>query len=479
MCRALYSVVQSSVMVSSWMRLTCRAFSRAIAAKSASASSNFKSRASNPSGPMQLINSMTPKHVSRNFTGTATIDCVSVLVFSSTCEKNRVSLAVSGTTTVSPCAATQPAIPCPIFTRTSFSACEAVPTASSKYNSCFASSSNSNDQLSGRRNSSIFSMIVRSTWSSCSDEVSAFPSSWKTATSPASRRSEGSPGLRRRSTFGNCLVSSTLDSPIPFSFGGRANVRIHDSVRSFGLPAFHRQYRRAVKTEATCPWYRRCYLAIHAWSVQMHPQSFLADFRSICFLFMGLTPHPRDTYSASWQDFMPTAGGAFPACGTADSAKIEDRYHEMAKGTFGERLKRERELREVSLNEIATATRIAPKFLEALENEQWNKLPGGVFGHGFVRSIARYLGLNEEDLLSEYDLARAEAAAPAEPKPEDRIPSPPKWIPAAAVLLLVAVLAGLFFGGRYAWRIYSARRGAKKSTAVGGVPAAAESKTFA
>ncbi len=105
----------------------------------------------------------------------------------------------------------------------------------------------------------------------------------------------------------------------------------------------------------------------------------------------------------------------------------------MAKGTFGERLKRERELREVSLNEIASATRIAAKFLEALENEQWNKLPGGVFGHGFVRSIARYLGLNEEDLLSEYDMARSEASAPAASKPEQRIPSPPKWIPAVAV----------------------------------------------
>jgi cytoskeleton protein RodZ len=151
----------------------------------------------------------------------------------------------------------------------------------------------------------------------------------------------------------------------------------------------------------------------------------------------------------------------------------------MAKGMFGERLKRERELREVSLNEIATATRIAPKFLEALENEQWNKLPGGVFGHGFVRSIARYLGLNEEDLLSEYDLARAEAEMPAEPKPEERIPSPPKWVPAVAVLLLVAALVGLFFGGRYAWRTYLARRGAKKSTAVVGVPAAAESTTSA
>ena len=140
----------------------------------------------------------------------------------------------------------------------------------------------------------------------------------------------------------------------------------------------------------------------------------------------------------------------------------------MAKGTFGERLKRERELREVSLNEIAAATRIAPKFLEALENEQWNKLPGGVFGHGFVRSIARYLGLNEEDLLSEYDMALGEAAAPVNQKPEERIPSPPKWIPVAAVLLLVAALVGLVFGGRYAWRIFAARRAAKKSSAVVG-----------
>ena len=142
----------------------------------------------------------------------------------------------------------------------------------------------------------------------------------------------------------------------------------------------------------------------------------------------------------------------------------------MAKGTFGERLKRERELREVSLNEIATATRIAPKFLEALENEQWNKLPGGVFGHGFVRSIARYLGLNEEDLLSEYDMALGEAAAPVNQKPEERIPSPPKWIPVAAVLLLVAALVGLVFGGRYAWRIFAARRAAKKSSALASTP---------
>ena len=43
----------------------------------------------------------------------------------------------------------------------------------------------------------------------------------------------------------------------------------------------------------------------------------------------------------------------------------------MARGTFGERLKRERELREVTLDEITSATRIGSRFLEALENEDW------------------------------------------------------------------------------------------------------------
>src|SRR5262245_33654272 len=126
----------------------------------------------------------------------------------------------------------------------------------------------------------------------------------------------------------------------------------------------------------------------------------------------------------------------------------------MAKGTFGERLKRERELREVSLEEVAKGTRIAERFLEALEHEQWEKLPGGVFGRGFVRSIARYLGLSEENLLSEYDLARGESASPALQKPEERIPSPPRWMPAIAAGALVALLAALLIGGRYAWKAY-------------------------
>lgn len=76
----------------------------------------------------------------------------------------------------------------------------------------------------------------------------------------------------------------------------------------------------------------------------------------------------------------------------------------MPSTPFGEHLKRERELRGVTLEEVAAATRISPRFLEAIENEQWDRLPGGAFNRGFIRSVARYLGLDEENMVAEYAL---------------------------------------------------------------------------
>ena len=135
----------------------------------------------------------------------------------------------------------------------------------------------------------------------------------------------------------------------------------------------------------------------------------------------------------------------------------------MARGNFGERLKRERELREVTLEEITSATRISGRFLQALENEDWEKLPGGVFNRGFVRSVARYLGLDEEVIIGEYDLAHGPQVPPAGEHPEERIPSPPRWLPAAVVLGALALLAGLIVGGIHAWRYFAARRAVKHS----------------
>jgi cytoskeleton protein RodZ len=146
----------------------------------------------------------------------------------------------------------------------------------------------------------------------------------------------------------------------------------------------------------------------------------------------------------------------------------------MARGNFGERLKRERELREVPLEEITQATRIGSRFLEALENEEWDKLPGGVFNRGFVRSIAHYLGLDEEAFLAEYDLAHtAHAEQQAQKhalKIEDRIPPTPVWIPVALVLGVLLLLAAIIFGGIYGWRRF-VRRSAPKPAALIAAPA--------
>jgi len=137
----------------------------------------------------------------------------------------------------------------------------------------------------------------------------------------------------------------------------------------------------------------------------------------------------------------------------------------MAKGNFGERLKRERELREVSLEEITTATRIGPHFLEALENEEWSKLPGGVFNRGFVRSIARYLGLDEEALLAEYDVAYNEQVPPRPEPPGEGIPSPQRWVPVALGVALLVLLAALVIGGIYGLRYLASRRARKAAMA--------------
>jgi transcriptional regulator with XRE-family HTH domain len=152
----------------------------------------------------------------------------------------------------------------------------------------------------------------------------------------------------------------------------------------------------------------------------------------------------------------------------ADRLKATDRG--MARGNFGERLKRERELREVTLEEITQATRIGSRFLEALENEDWDRLPGGVFNRGFVRSIAHYLGLDEEAFLAEYDLAHSAHADQRVQKQaqkiEERIPQTPFWIPVALVAGILLLATAIIFGGIYGWRRYLRHSAPKRASGI-------------
>src|SRR5438128_10954640 len=107
-------------------------------------------------------------------------------------------------------------------------------------------------------------------------------------------------------------------------------------------------------------------------------------------------------------------------------------YAELA--SFGEELRREREIRGISLKEIADATKISKRFLEAIERNDHRTLPAPVFTRGFVREYARYVGLNAEEMVNRYNFAASNderiEKPPVVPKypqtlPRDISPRPP------------------------------------------------------
>ena len=127
--------------------------------------------------------------------------------------------------------------------------------------------------------------------------------------------------------------------------------------------------------------------------------------------------------------------------------------------SFGEELRREREIRGISLKEIADATKISKRFLEAIERNDHKTLPAPVFTRGFVREYARYLGLNAEEMVNRYNFAavgddRIEQSAHLERLTTPQAPPlpgkkpPPKGIPPAyarvdrnVYILIVVVIA--------------------------------------
>lgn len=84
-------------------------------------------------------------------------------------------------------------------------------------------------------------------------------------------------------------------------------------------------------------------------------------------------------------------------------------------GSFGDKLRREREMRGITLAEMSESTKISTRHLESLEKEEFASLPGGVFNKGFVRAYAHFLGIDEDEAVADY-AAIANEAPPAEDK---------------------------------------------------------------
>ena len=149
-------------------------------------------------------------------------------------------------------------------------------------------------------------------------------------------------------------------------------------------------------------------------------------------------------------------------------------------GAFGDRLRREREMRGITLDEITESTKISRRHLEALEGEHFDQLPGGVFNKGFVRAYARFLGIDGDQAVADYS-----AASNEQPEPEDKFPleihEEPKrhlnprrsYLPLVfAIAALVGVLVGYMFWAKS--RPHGAESGAASTQQAPPAAASAE-----
>lgn len=102
-------------------------------------------------------------------------------------------------------------------------------------------------------------------------------------------------------------------------------------------------------------------------------------------------------------------------------------------GEFGDKFRRARERKELSLDDVSNVTKISPRMLQAIEEEQFDQLPGGVFNRGFIRAYAKHLGLNSEDAVNDYLVCLRQAQidshrgwdAPDHRDPHEPLPAKP------------------------------------------------------
>jgi cytoskeleton protein RodZ len=125
---------------------------------------------------------------------------------------------------------------------------------------------------------------------------------------------------------------------------------------------------------------------------------------------------------------------------------------------IGVTLREARNRRKIDLSEVEAAIKIRIRYLQAMENEEWDALPGGAYTRGFIRTYASYLGLDGERLADDF---RRSTAPPGGERPPKRVEpaatgvrrgrsrlSGPILIAAVCVVLVALLVAiGLAGGG--------------------------------
>jgi cytoskeleton protein RodZ len=123
---------------------------------------------------------------------------------------------------------------------------------------------------------------------------------------------------------------------------------------------------------------------------------------------------------------------------------------------IGPTLREARNRRKLDLLEIEAAIKIRARYLQAMENEEWDALPGGAYTRGFIRTYASYLGLDGDRLADDYRRATGPPGGERVPKRVEPVPAArrrhrprvsSRVVIAAVCLALVAVVVGIALAG--------------------------------
>jgi cytoskeleton protein RodZ len=123
---------------------------------------------------------------------------------------------------------------------------------------------------------------------------------------------------------------------------------------------------------------------------------------------------------------------------------------------IGATLREARTRRKLDLSEVEAAIKIRVRFLQAIENEEWDALPGGAYTRGFIRTYANYLGLDGDRLADDYRRSTAPPGGERPPKRVEPVPMgtrrsgprvPGRVLVVAVCLALVALVIGIGLAG--------------------------------
>jgi cytoskeletal protein RodZ len=115
---------------------------------------------------------------------------------------------------------------------------------------------------------------------------------------------------------------------------------------------------------------------------------------------------------------------------------------------LGERFRAAREARGLTLSEVAEQIRIRSVYLAAIEEENWPSIGAPVYVRGFLRTYARFLGLDPEEAVGEFNASGHVVAAPEAPaygeapaRRANRSLLPFIWVASIVAVLLIAYVA--------------------------------------